>query len=226
MGILGRMPEETLLVRRAAFGELVTAGKPVGFNLVAAATSLTPDTTRRALRLVESAGMAETNEDRVVGIDGLTTRATRHEIELNGVSLWTWCAYDIVGIAAALGADAAGETACGWCNRPIEVAVRKGRPAGGTTVGWLPKESCSNVMEQFCPSALFFCSVEHLERWRAETDRPSGEALDLTELAQRGVAGWRELVSKRHRGLRAAAPWLGSRRTRPGPGRRGRRART
>jgi len=142
------MPEETLLVRRAAFGELVTAGKPVGFNLVAAATSLTPDTTRRALRLVESAGMAETNEDRVVGIDGLTTRATRHEIELNGVSLWTWCAYDIVGIAAALGADAAGETACGWCNRPIEVAVRKGRPAGGTTVGWLPKESCSNVMEQ------------------------------------------------------------------------------
>ena len=34
--------------------------------------------------------MAETDEDRVVGIDGLTARATRHEIELNGVSLWTW----------------------------------------------------------------------------------------------------------------------------------------
>ncbi|HET8526094.1 MAG TPA: organomercurial lyase, partial [Actinomycetota bacterium] len=156
--VLGRMPEETLLVRRAAFGELLTAGKPVGFDRVAAATGLTPETTRRALRLVESAGMAETDEDRVVGIDGLTTRATRHEIELNGVSLWTWCAYDIVGIAAALEADAAGVTTCGWCDRRIEVAVRKGRPAAGTAVGWLPNESCSNVIEQFCPSALFFCS--------------------------------------------------------------------
>src|SRR5262245_720422 len=139
--VLGEMPEETLLVRRAAFGEIATAARPVGFDRVAAATGLTSDTTQRALRLVESAGMAETNEDRVVGIDGLTTRATRHEMELNGVSLWTWCAYDIVGIAAALEADAAGVTACGWCSRRIEVDVRRGRPAGGATVGWLPNES-------------------------------------------------------------------------------------
>jgi hypothetical protein len=77
--VLGRMPEETLLVRRAAFGELVAAGEPVGFDRVAAATGLTRDATRRALRLVESAGMAETNEDHVVGIDGLTTSHAPHD---------------------------------------------------------------------------------------------------------------------------------------------------
>jgi len=188
------MSEETLLVRRAAFRQLMGAGKPVPVSLVASATGLTTDTAREALRLVESAGMAETDEDSVVGIDGLTTRGTRHQIELDGVSLWTWCAYDIIGIAAALEAEAEGVTACGWCNERIEVAIRGGRPLASQTVGWLPSESCSNVMEQFCPSALFFCSLEHLERWRSETDQPSGSALGLNELAERGVDTWRELV--------------------------------
>jgi len=138
--------------------------------------------------------MAEMDEDSVLGIDGLTTRATRHQIELTGVSLWTWCAYDIVGIASALKADVAGVTACGWCNEQIEIAIRRGKPAASKTVGWLPDESCSSVMEQFCPSALFFCSAEHLDRWRAGSDQSSGAALNLNELAERGVDTWRELV--------------------------------
>jgi hypothetical protein len=53
---------------------------------------------------------------------------------LDGVELWTWCAYDIVGIAAALWAEAVGSTQCGACERPIEVVIREGQPEG-TAVG-------------------------------------------------------------------------------------------
>jgi alkylmercury lyase len=138
--------------------------------------------------------MAELDEGDVVGMDGLTTRPTGHRITLDGVDLWTWCAYDIVGIAAALGSDAVGTTTCGGCGREIAVQIRRGTP-DGDFVGWLPAEACSNAMAEFCPSALFFCSREHLEAWRLETDAGPGEALDPLTLAERGRESRRQLVA-------------------------------
>ena len=108
--------------------------------------------------------------------------------------MWTWCAYDIVGIAAALGAEAVGRTQCGACGRPIEVVIREGQPEGQRAVGWLPDESCSNVMAEFCPSALLFCSRAHLDEWRTGQATASGAALDIETLAERGRAFWRQLV--------------------------------
>jgi hypothetical protein len=132
----------------------------------------------------------------IIGMDGLTKRRTRHGVIVAGVELWTWCAYDIVGIAAAIRADAIGSTQCGECGREIIVVIRKGRLDGGTAiVGWLPEASCSNVMAEFCPSALLFCSLSHLDKWRAREGIGSGEALDVESLAERGRSDWRQLVS-------------------------------
>lgn len=50
----------------------------------------------------------------------------------------------------------------GW-GRPIGVEIRGGKPDEGTVVGWLHTEACPNVMTEFRPSALFFCSSEHLD---------------------------------------------------------------
>jgi len=86
---------------------------------------------------------SETDDGTIIGIDGLTTRHTRHRLILGGVELWTWCAYDIVGIAAALKTDAIGDTQCGLCGRRIEVVILEGEPQTNTVVGWLPDESCT-----------------------------------------------------------------------------------
>ena len=59
---------------------------------------------------------------------------------------------------------------------------------------WLPDESCSNVMADFCPSALLFCSQAHLDEWRAREGVGAGEAMDLESLAQRGRSCWGPLV--------------------------------
>jgi len=186
------MPEATLAVRRAAFRGLLS-GRPVPIETVADEAGLSTQTAHEAVDLVVSVGMAELDDGTIVGIDGLTTRRTRHGLNLDGVEVWTWCAYDIVGIAAALGAEALGRTRCGACGRPIEVVIREGRPQG-TAVGWLPDESCSNVMAEFCPSALLFCSRAHLDEWRTGQATASGEALDIETLAERGHAFWRELA--------------------------------
>lgn len=191
--VLEAMPEATLAIRRSAF-RLLQRGRPVQIEEAAEAAGLTVDAAREAAELVASVGMAESATGAIVGMDGLTTRRTQHQVVLNGVALWTWCAYDIVGIAAALGADAVGTTPCGLCGREIEIVVRAGRPDTTTVIGWLPDESCSNVMAEFCPSALLFCSPSHLEEWSAKPEDAAGEALDVESLADRGRIAWRELV--------------------------------
>lgn len=184
-----------LPVRRAAFRQLLS-GQAVSFDDIAAAAGLSPEATRQAAQEVATVGMAELDERAVVGMDGLTTRTTKHSINLDGVKLWTWCAYDIVGISAALGTDARGSTRCGSCGRRIEVVVRRGKPDDGTVVGWLPNEACANVMAEFCPSALFFCSTEHLDDWLSISDKRGGEAMNLPALAERGRVEWSQLVSE------------------------------
>ena len=114
--VLGSMPEATLALRRAAFRQLLS-GRPALIETVADEAGLSTDAAREAVDLVVSVGMAEVDDGTIVGMDGLTTRRTRHGLVLDGVELWTWCAYDIVGIAAALEAEAIGRTRCGACER-------------------------------------------------------------------------------------------------------------
>ena len=128
------MPEATLAVRRAAFRQLLS-GRPAIIETVADEAGISIDAAREAADLVVSVGMAEVDDETIVGMDGLTTRRTRHSLVLDGIELWTWCAYDIVGIAAAVGAEAVGSTQCGACGRPIEVVIREGQPEGNTTGG-------------------------------------------------------------------------------------------
>ena len=192
--VLGTMPEATLAVRRAAFHQLLS-GRAPSIEEVAAEARLAYETAYEAADLVASVGMAEIDEGTIIGMDGLTTRRTRHRLVVGGVGLWTWCAYDVVGIAAALVADAVGSTQCGGFGLGIKVVIRKGRlDAGTAVVGWLPDASCSNVMAQFCPSALLFCSRSHLNQWRAREGIGSGAALDVESLAERGRSDWRQLV--------------------------------
>lgn len=188
------MPEATLAIRKSAF-RFLQRGRPVQIAEAAEAAGLTVDIARQAAELVASVGMAELDGPTIVGMDGLTTRQTQHQLKLNGVTLWTWCAYDIVGIAAALKANGNGKTRCGMCRQTIEVVVRDGTPLRSMAIGWLPNESCSNVMAEFCPSALLFCSHAHVEEWRGKAGGNGGEALDLTELAERGRLSWRALTS-------------------------------
>jgi hypothetical protein len=166
----------------------------VSIEELAGDAGLPVEAAREAVELVASVGMAELDINTVIGMDGLTTRQTQHPMILNGVTLWTWCAYDIVGIATALKADATGITQCGMCGRTIEVLMHDGDPEPMTAIGWLPDESCSNVMAEFCPSALLFCSRSHLEEWRSKAGGTTGEALDLVGLAERGRVAGGELI--------------------------------
>jgi alkylmercury lyase len=192
--ILMRLPGATLAIRRAAFRSLAATGQPVTIEEAAAIAGLDAEVALEAAELIASVGMAEIDGGTIVGMDGLSTRPTKHRMSLDGVAIWTWCAYDIVGIAAALRADAVGETSCGSCGKVIEIIVRGGEPAPDPVIGWMPQVDCSNVRAEFCPSALLFCSLEHLDAWRSETHAGPGEPMTVAGLAEQGRIGWRELA--------------------------------
>lgn len=65
---------------------------------------------------------------RITGAAGLSLEHGPHSLTLAEGRFRTWCAYDALGIAAALGTDATIETACGQCGATIRLEVHAGVP--------------------------------------------------------------------------------------------------
>ena len=162
--VLQTMPDETLRIRGAAFRELLGSGRPVPIQQAAMDAGLEPDR-----------GFAMPRDSwRRSGWRRLPTTTSSGSRPLR--------------------ADAAGTTACGYCGEAMFVVTHEGQPDESSAVGWVPNVSCSNVMAEFCPSALLFCSRSHLDEWRKTRPADDGQALDLESLAELGRSNWAPLV--------------------------------
>jgi alkylmercury lyase len=129
---------------------------------------------------------------RVDGIAGLTTRLTPHTLTIDGHDRHTWCAFDAVGIPAALRLDAVATTRCGHCTDTIHVAFTAGQTPATEPWGWLPSLDCcgNQLIDEFCSSADLFCNRDDFERWHVATGSPAGEAHPLGALVDIGRAVW------------------------------------
>jgi alkylmercury lyase len=188
----GAFTVEEAAVVRAAF-EALRSGVHPGIDDLARHCGLAPEAVAEIVGVFVRTGRAECDGGgRLTGIVGLTTEATRHRIILEGLSLFTWCAFDAVGIPAALEVDAAVFTTCGYCQGPMEVDLVAGVVLQPSSIrGWLPvKENCGNVKADFCPDANLFCNGEHLGTWRAEAGMPEGLVMDLDALSNLGRRSW------------------------------------
>lgn len=129
----------------------------------------------------------------VIGVHGLTRRPTRHRFLHRGQARHTWCAFDSIGIPAALSLDAVALTDCPACRQPLTVAISKGEPEPGPAVLWLPGAPPGDLMAQFCASADLYCSPDHL-RERIDPAIAPGEITDLGEAAEFGRQAWADVV--------------------------------
>ncbi len=158
---------------------------------------LIPDSKAPAVELAGALarrGRAQIDDHgRLFGIHGLTLRATRHRFVVGGTPRSTWCAYDSVGIPAALDVDAVAETDCPTCGRDIHVIIEGGHPLGEQAL-WLPAVSGCNLMADFCGHADLYCSVEHLQQRIDPTITP-GAVIDLPAAAAYGRETWADVRS-------------------------------
>lgn len=135
---------------------------------------------------------------RVVGAAGLSLSTGPHRLSLGESEFRTWCAYDSLGIAAALGADAVVETACGRCQTPIHLAFRAGVPERrGPERLWLA-DGGADLRGSFCTPTVLLCSAKHGGAW-SETQDGRGQLLDLVEGARLGGLDWAGCASAARR---------------------------
>jgi len=132
----------------------------------------------------------------LVGIHGLTLRQTRHRFVHRGQARHTWCAFDSIGISAALSLDAEARTDCPGCLEPLTVVITNGEPDPGPAVLWLPAAPTDDLMAQFCSCADLYCSPEHL-RERIDPAATRGEITDLGTAADLGRQAWADIAGFR-----------------------------
>ena len=179
------------LVRQTAFALLVRDGRPVQVEQLAAAHpgELPGPTLDEALdRLVANGHLDRDPSGAVVGAGGLTLGDAPHRLLLRGRDYRTWCAYDAIGIPAALGEEGAISTRCGVCGRAIALRVpieadnerpeRLWLAAGGT-----------DLRAEFCTPTVLLCSPDHADVWATRQDG-RGRIVDLGQASRLGAGAW------------------------------------
>lgn len=194
-------PEETL--RAVAFALLLAERTPVSGADIASAAGV--DNVGGALDALAGAGWLDRDtEGRVTGAAGLSLDHGAHVLMIAGHRFRTWCAYDALGIAGALGADASIETSCGLCNVPIAVPVLSGRPPASRPARLWLSAGGTDLRADFCTPTVLLCSTAHAEAWATEHGH-QGAVLGLRASASRGAREWAECA----RTAVALGAWVG-----------------
>jgi alkylmercury lyase len=174
--ISSAMPRLDATEQRIAIAtyRLLAEGEPVTSGAVAQATS-------NAVGRVEDAfnswpGVYRDDEGRVVGFWGLTTGRLEPEyrFQIDGKTLYAWCALDTLFIPALLGKAVGVEATDPVTGEGVSLVVdRNGvrdlKPNGAVVSMVIPDGPFGyDVIESFCHKVLFFASEEAGARWTAE----------------------------------------------------------
>ncbi len=186
--LTGASPELDDEARRVALAtyRLLAEGAPLPVSRIAEATDLPQ---KRAEGLIDSwPGVFRDPEGNIVGFWGLAIGALdpEHRIEVEGRSLWAWCAWDTLFIPDILGKEASITSTDPQTGETVRLTVG---PAGVTersheeaVLSFLVPDgpfSEKDVVSEFCHFIHFFSSRESGEQWVA--DHPGTILLSLEE---------------------------------------------
>jgi hypothetical protein len=185
------MPTLDEQVRWTAFALLVEHGRPVEVDRLVAAmpADADPSAVRDAIPRLGAGGQLDIGSDgAVVGAVGLTLGPAPHRLLLRGRDYRTWCAYDAIGIVAALGEPGSLSTHCGICARAIALRLPESAVAERPERLWLSAGG-DDLRADFCAPTVLLCSPAHGETWAAR-QQGRGRLLDLRAAARLGAGAW------------------------------------
>jgi alkylmercury lyase len=208
--------EHALLAR--GFHLLLDDGRPVSPAWLAEALASEPERIERTLTLLDRQGRIQRDQTgAVTGSHGLSLTPTAHELTLEQGSgkerrYWTWCAWDAVGILAALAASGRIRSTSPASGAPIQLDFHHGSPrqADPDLVVFLADTDCctpaadfgdgscasGSVIDDWCPLVNFFEHADAARAWAAERG-VRGTAVALAEATDQGKAAWRRWITDR-----------------------------
>jgi alkylmercury lyase len=145
---------------------LLARDKPAFPEEIAATSAKSPEEVRAALERFPSAEWDE--QGRVVGL-GLTLQLTPHRLEVEGRTLFAWCALDALLFPILLGRPASIESPCRGTAELVHIEVT---PAGieaaeptAAVVSIVAARDLANFRRVSCNNAHFFSSPEAASCW-------------------------------------------------------------
>lgn len=169
-GMLELDPEDARLVLHIY--RLLAMGEPVKPLEIAAKSGIDRDLVER--RLMEWPGVFIQGGS-VVGFWGLAIPEMSHRFELDGKTLFTWCAYDALFLPELIGRSAKVRSKDPVSSEEITLTVHRDRvedPNPGETVMLFLDPDITrfdeNVILNFCNYVHFFKSKESGSKWVAE----------------------------------------------------------
>ncbi len=183
--------------------DLLARGKPTSPEEIAAASGKSPEEVRAALDRFPSTEWDE--QGRVVGL-GLTLQLTPHRLELEGHTLFAWCALDALLFPVLLGRPASIESPCRGTGELVHIAVT---PAGiemveppSAVVSIVAARDLHTFRSVSCYNTHFFSSPMAASRWLEKhpeaTILSAEDAFQLGQLIAQGLlAIYRSADTKR-----------------------------
>ncbi|GEM88679.1 organomercurial lyase MerB [Oceanithermus desulfurans] len=158
----------------------LAAGRPVTPVELAAATGRTAAEVGRLLQQLPGVEMDDAGN--LVGM-GLTLRPTPHRFEVEGRSLYTWCAFDALLFPVILGKTVRVRSPCPGTGAPVRARVS---PAGleeldppEAVVSLRVPDTFENLRGSFCGFVHFFRSAAAAADWLRS--RPDAVVLSVDE---------------------------------------------
>lgn len=207
--------QHTLLAM--AFHLLLDDSRPVSPVRLAEALGSQPERVERTLALLDRQGRIRRDQrGAVTGSHGLSLTPTPHELTLEQRSgqerrYWTWCAWDAVGILAALAASGRIRSTSPSSGAPIQLDFHHGSPrqADPDLVVFFADTDCctpteggdgscasGSVIDDWCPLVNFFEHAEAAQAWAA-AHGVRGTTVPLAEATDQGKAAWRRWIADR-----------------------------
>ncbi|HED17879.1 MAG TPA: alkylmercury lyase MerB, partial [Gammaproteobacteria bacterium] len=151
---------------------LLAAGEPVSPAHVAHQVGLPADQVNTTLEAWP--GVFFDADQRVTGFWGLSLQETAHRLEVDGKTLYGWCAWDTLFIPELLGSAARIMSTCPVTGKEIQLTVSSAgiervNPEQVVVSFLLPEESefQENITASFCHFVYYFADRIAAEQWSA-----------------------------------------------------------
>ena len=185
-----RISPEMADVRSAGFALLLEEGRPVPPIDVATASGVSEIEVEARVAEAVAAGRARLDDSGdLIGIAGLSVVPTRHRVDIDDRTRFTWCALDAVGILGALEADGRVTSIEPDTGDRIVIDFVGGVPAGAASMFILRGYDGSNVVDEWCSQVNFF-----VDAVAAEAHHRDGDIVSIADVAGEAAQMWGEVV--------------------------------
>jgi alkylmercury lyase len=157
-----------------ALFRLLAEGEPLGPQALADRAELPENEVASALERLPM--LQRDDEGRVLAYGGLTLEPTAHVLEVDGRTLYTWCALDTLFLPQLLGRPARVRSACPQTGTRISLTVDAGgahdvTPGGAVmTLHAAEGLDLADVVGTFCCYVHFFASEQAAREWARRSD--------------------------------------------------------